>query len=84
MIDLTLTFAAAEGTRSDAIHVSDHAGNERTLNPGSHVFTLGAPRHTFNAYGKNWAWIGGGTHIIRYSDSIALTTDPPIPETVDY
>ena len=83
-IDLTLTFAAAEGTRSDAIHVSDHAGNERTLNPGSHVFTLAAPRHTFNAYGKNWAWIGGGTHIIRYSDSIALTTDPPIPETVDY
>ena len=83
-IDLTLTFAAANGTSTDAIHLSDHAGNERLLDPGSHPLTLAAPRSTFNAFGKNWAWVGGGTHVVRYSDAITLTTDPPIPDTAAY
>ena len=83
-IDLTLTFATDEATPADAIHLSDHIGNEQTLSLGSHDLTLAAPRQTFNAYGKNWAWVGGGTHVVRYSDAITLTTDPQIPETVDY
>ena len=83
-MDLALTFTTTEATSADAIHLSDHAGNEQALSPGSHNLTLAAPRQTFNAFGKNWAWIGGGTHVVRYSDGITLTTDPEIPETVSY
>ena len=83
-MDLALTFTTTEATSADAIHLSDHAGNEQTLSPGSHQLTLAAPRQTFNAFGKNWAWIGGGTHVVRYSDGITLTTGPEIPETVSY
>ena len=54
------------------------------LSLGSHQLTLAAPRQTFNAYGKNWAWVGGGTHVVRYPNTITLTTDPQIPETVTY
>ena len=82
-IDLALTFTTAEAT-SAAIHLSDHAGTERMLSLGSHQLTLAAPRQTFNAYGKNWAWVGGGTHVVRYPNTITLTTDPQIPETVTY
>ena len=83
-IDLTLSFSSAEETSADAIRLSDHVGNEQTLGLGSHDLTLAAPRQTFNAFGKNWAWIGGGTHVARYPDGVTLTTDPQIPETVDY
>jgi hypothetical protein len=83
-IDLTLTFATEEATSADGIHLSDHIGNEQTLSPGSHQLTLAAPRQTFNAFGKNWAWVAGGTHVVRYSNAVTLTTDPPIPETVAY
>ena len=83
-IDLTLTFATDEEDSTDGIHLSDHTGNERTLSLGSHQLTLAAPRQTFNAFGKNWAWVAGGTHVVRYSNAVTLTTDPPIPETVPY
>ncbi len=83
-IDLTLAFTASEDPSAEAIYLSDHAGNEQTLSPGSHQLTLAAPRQTFNAFGKNWAWVGGGTHAVRYSDAITLTTDPDIPESVAY
>ena len=58
-IDLTLTFTTEEATASDAIYLSDHVGDERKLSLGSHELTLAAPRQTFNAFGKNWAWVGG-------------------------
>ena len=83
-IDLTLTFSAGDEPSTDSIHLSDHVGNERTLDVGSHQLTLAAPRQTFNAYGKNWAWVGGGTHVARYPDDVTLTTDPQIPEAVEY
>ena len=83
-IDLTLTFTSTDSTAAGAIHLSDHAGNEQVLRPGAHRLTLAAPRRTFNAFGKNWAWVGGGTHVVRYSDSITLTTNPSIPETAVY
>ena len=83
-IDLTLTFTTEEATASDAIYLSDHVGDERKLSLGSHELTLAAPRQTFNAFGKNWAWVGGGTHVVRYPNAITLTSTPPIPETVTY
>ncbi len=83
-IDLTLSFSADDERSDSAIHLSDHIGNEQTLSPGSHQLTLAAPRQTFNAFGKNWAWVAGGTHVVRYSNAVTLTTDPPIPDTVPY
>ena len=83
-IDLTLTFSAGDEPSADAIHLSDHLGNERTLGLGSHQLTLAAPRQTFNAFGKNWAWVGGGTHVARYPDVVTLTTAPQIPKAVAY
>ena len=83
-LDLTLTLSRTASTSSSIIHLADHAGRERSLAPGDHRLTLGPPRSTFNAYGKNWAWVGGGTHVVRYSDNVTLTTDPSIPETADY
>lgn len=83
-LDMTLTFSPAESAVDPLIHLADHAGRERKLEPGTYRLTLAPPRSTFNAYGKNWAWVGGGTHVLRYSDSVRLTTDPAIPETVDY
>lgn len=83
-LDLTLTFSQTDSATSPVIHLADHAGRERRLAPGNHRLTLGPPRSTFNAFGKNWAWVGGGTHIVRYSDNVALTTEPAIPETVEY
>ena len=83
-VELSLSFEPSEGEPAGAIHLSDHVGNERRLEAGSHVLRLEAPRKTFNAYGKNWAWVGGGTHLLRYSDSLTLTTDPQIPERVQY
>ena len=83
-VELTLSFEPSEGQPADTVHLSDHVGNERMLEVGSHVLRLEAPRKTFNAYGKNWAWVGGGTHLLRYSDSLTLATDPEIPERVQY
>ncbi len=85
-LDLTLTFASAAGADASApsIHLSNHAGAERTLGLGAHTLTLAAPRHTFNAYGKNWAWVGGGTHVVRYPDTVTLRTTPSIPAAAAY
>lgn len=83
-LDMTLTFSVTDSAPDPVIHLADHAGRERNLGPGNYRLTLAPPRSTFNAYGKNWAWVGGGTHVLRYSDSVSLTTDPAIPETVDY
>ena len=83
-LDMTLTFSVTDSGPDPVIHLADHAGRERELEPGIHQLNLAPPRSTFNAYGKNWAWVGGGTHVVRYSDSVSLTTEPAIPETVDY
>ncbi len=83
-LDLTLTLSRTDFSSSSIIHLADHAGRERSLAPGDHRLTLGPPRSTFNAYGKNWAWVGGGTHVVRYSDNVTLTTDPSIPEAANY
>ena len=83
-LDMTLTFSVTDSAPDPVIHLADYAGRERKLEPGDYRLTLAPPRSTFNAYGKNWAWVGGGTHVVRYSDSVRLTTDPAIPETVDY
>ena len=82
-LDMTLTFSAMDSAADPIIHLADHAGSERTLEPGDYRLTLQPPRSTFNAYGKNWAWVGGGTHVARYSDTVRLTTDPAIPESAD-
>ena len=83
-MDMTLTFSVTDSAPDPVIHLADHTGRERRMEPGTYRLTLDPPRSTFNAYGKNWAWVGGGTHVVRYSDSVSLTTDPAIPETVDY
>ena len=83
-LDLTLTLSPADAAADPVIHLADHAGRERKLEPGVYRLTLQPPRSTFNAYGKNWAWVGGGTHVLRYSDTVSLATDPAIPETADY
>lgn len=83
-LDMTLTFSPTDSAADSVIHLADHAGRERSLAPGDHQLTLGPPRSTFNAYGKNWAWVGGGTQVVRYSDTVRLSTDPAIPETADY
>jgi hypothetical protein len=83
-LDITLTFSQTDAAASPIIHLADHAGRERMLEPGTYRLTLDPPRSTFNAYGKNWAWVGGGTHVVRYSDNVSLTTDPAIPESVDF
>ncbi len=83
-VELELSFEPSKSQPAGAIHLSDQVGNERMLEVGSHVLRLEAPRKTFNAYGKNWAWVGGGTHLLRYSESLTLATDPPIPERVQY
>ena len=83
-MDMTLTFSVTDSAPDPVIHLADHTGRERRMEPGTYRLTLDPPRSTFNAYGKNWAWVGGGTHVVRYSDTVSLTTDPAIPETVDY
>ncbi len=83
-IDMTLTLTSADPATDPAVHLADHAGRERKLEPGTYRLSLQPPRSTFNAYGKNWAWVGGGTHVLRYSDTVSLSTDPAIPETTDY
>ena len=83
-LDMTLTFDSTDSAVDPVIHLADHAGRERKLEPGVYRLTLQPPRSTFNAYGKNWAWVGGGTHVVRYSDSVELSTDPVIPETADF
>ena len=83
-LDMTLTFRPRGSDDAPVIHLADHAGRERTLEPGVYRLTLQPPRSTFNAYGKNWAWVGGGTHVVRYSDTVSLSTNPAIPETADY
>ena len=83
-LDMSLTFGLRDSEANAVIHLADHAGRERRLDPGTYRLTLAPPRSTFNAYGKNWAWVGGGTHVVRYSDSVSLTTVPAIPESADY
>ena len=83
-LDMMLTFNSTDSAADPVIHLADHAGRERMLEPGDYRLTLQPPRSTFNAFGKNWAWVGGGTHIVRYSDTVRLSTNPAIPETTDY
>ena len=83
-LDMSLTFRPTDSAADSVIHLADHAGRERRLDPGAYRLTLAPPRSTFNAYGKNWAWVGGGTRVVRYSDTVSLTTVPAIPESAEY
>ncbi len=83
---LKASFAQGDGGPADLIpgegpiFMSDHVGNERRLDLGEHSFNLGAPRSTFEAFGKTYAWVAGGTLLFRYPDTLTMET-PDIPAT---
>ncbi len=76
-LDATFTDPSGAG---GPIFTSDHVGNESTFAPSRQTFELAPPRSTFQAYGKTYAWVAGGTRVFRYPDTIRMET-PAIPTT---
>ncbi|MBM4438547.1 MAG: hypothetical protein FJ029_15295, partial [Actinobacteria bacterium] len=68
--DLELTFTGSGGP----IVGADPTGKEQTLPAGKSTVKLETSATCFTAYGTLFCFLGGGTRIYRYPDTMVLTT----------